>query len=165
MHKSCHVGQSRISLPDGRSEAIRIARVICILSMVSVHFWPGASRILAVDVWLPVHGFYLLAIDYMGRGSVPLLSTISGVLLTLSFFRNVSPSHLLMSKARSLLIPMIIWSAILMALYGLWGLLSGNPSRLPSDFMDWTNSLIALGAPPANAPLGFLRDLFISSVF
>ena len=70
------------ALPRDLSDAIRIARVVCILSMVSVHVWPGATRVLAADT--PFSGFFQVMIEYLGRGSVPLLSLVSGYLLTIS---------------------------------------------------------------------------------
>lgn len=154
---------SPMSLSHETSEAIRVARVLCILSMVSVHFWPGAGKILAAPVAPALHVFYLIVIDYLGRGSVPLLSVVSGVLLTVSFSRKGDPLDMVADKARVFLVPMVLWSAILLALFGLHALLTGSMAELPRTGMGWANALFAITAPPANLPLGFLRDVFLSA--
>lgn len=145
------------------SEAIRVARVLCILSMISVHFWPGATIVLHADVPGPIHAFYLVVIDYLGRGSVPLLSTVSGVLLTLSAARKDVPLTLLGSKARTFLLPMIVWSAVMLGLALTYAAVRGDVSELPVGPMGWVNALFALTAPPANVPLAFLRDVFVAA--
>lgn len=145
------------------SDAIRVARVLCILSMISVHFWPGASQVLDADVPRALHLFYLVVIDFLGRGSVPLLSTVSGVLLTLSAARADVPLALLGGKARALLVPMVTWSAVMVALALAYAAVSGDRSELPQGGMGWINAFLALTAPPANLPLAFLRDVFVTA--
>ncbi|OWJ84100.1 hypothetical protein CDV52_09465 [Haematobacter missouriensis] len=145
------------------SEAIRITRVLCILSMVSVHFWPGAGEILSAPVAPALHGFYEAVINYLGRGSVPLLSAISGVLLTISVSKAAYPLRLIASKIRALLVPMILWSLVMLAALLLHAVVTKDGSRLPATAGDWINSLFALTGPPVNEPLGFLRDVFLSA--
>jgi hypothetical protein len=141
------------------SDAIRIARVLCIVSMVSVHVWPGATEVLAAES--PFHWLYLVVVEYLGRGSVPLLSIVSGVLLTVSA-RKGKPGSLVASKARSLLHPMVVWSALLLALLVAHAIASGDRGRLPHTTLGWINSVFALTAEPINVPLAFLRDVFVS---
>ncbi|MEI4488265.1 acyltransferase [Frigidibacter sp. MR17.14] len=143
------------------SDAIRMARVICILSMITVHFWPGAGRILdeAQPGW--AHPVYLVLVDYLGRSSVPLLSMISGALLVLSVRRGPPPLQTIRHKLRMLIGPMVVWSAALLGLYLLHAAATGDMSRLPQGPMGWINALFALTAPPANLPLAFLRDTFV----
>lgn len=157
-------GAFRPQITRETSEAIRVARVCCILFMVSVHVWPGATRIVEADVHPLLHGFYVVVIDYLGRGSVPLLSTVSGVLLTLSAATRPSPFTLFIPKVWSLLVPMALWSAILMVLYGADALLTGDVSRFPTEVGDWVNTFFSVTEPPANIPLAFLRDVFVSAV-
>lgn len=149
------------SLSRAQSEAIRLARVVCILSMVTVHFWPGAGRILTGAGPAAAHPFYLLLVDYLGRSSVPLLSVISGALFILSARGFDGPWQILPKKLRSLIVPMILWSAALLLLYLLHASATGDRSRLPQDLPGWINALFALTAPPANLPLAFLRDTFV----
>lgn len=176
MSHSGHVPVSRTKTPPGcearqpfslsreASDAIRVARVLCILFMVSVHFWPGATRVLEADVAAPLHFAYLVIIDYLGRSSVPLLSVVSGVLLAVSFARTDRPLALVAGKARAFLLPMVAWSAILLLLLGAYAQLTGKTDKLPDDAMGWVNALFAVTAPPANLPLGFLRDVFLAAV-
>lgn len=145
------------------SDAIRIARVLCIMFMISVHFWPGARAILEGDVPAWLHGFYMVVVEYLGRGSVPLLSTVSGVLLTISARRRDVPLGLLPGKARVFLVPMVVWSAVMVALAVVNAVLLGDASELPQGAMGWVNAFFALTAPPANLPLAFLRDVFVAT--
>jgi hypothetical protein len=149
------------ALPRDLSDAIRIARVLCIVSMVSVHVWPGATRVLAADT--PFNGFFQVMIEYLGRGSVPLLSLVSGYLLTLSAHRY-SAGRLVAHKAQALLYPMAVWSALLLALLVMHAMASGDASRLPATPLAWLNAVFALTAEPVNLPLAFLRDVFVAAV-
>lgn len=131
--------------------------------MISVHFWPGATRVLHAEVPGALHVFYDIVIDYLGRGSVPLLSTVSGILLTISATRHPVPLRLLPGKARSLLLPMVTWSAVMVALAVLNAVLLHDRTELPVGAMGWVNAFFALTAPPANLPLAFLRDVFVAA--
>lgn len=131
--------------------------------MISVHFWPGARAVLDADVPAWLHGFYVVVIEYLGRGSVPLLSTVSGVLLTISARRRDVPLSLLPNKARVFLIPMVVWSAVMVGLAAANAVLLGDASELPQGAMGWINAFFALTAPPANLPLAFLRDVFVAA--
>lgn len=148
-------------LDRATSEAIRIARVLCILSMISVHIWPGATKIEAADTWF--HWVYIFVAEYLGRGSVPLLSLISGVLLTATIDRR-PPLKLLLSKAYSLLYPMAVWSALLLGVYEGHALVTGDETRVPHRPMEWINGLLSVTSVPINEPLGFLRDMFLCAV-
>lgn len=150
---------STVSLNHETSDAIRIARTICILSMLSVHVWPGASQVMQADSW--ASWMYEAGVYYLGRGSVPLLSTVSGVLLALSADRH-QPEAVLLQKARTLIYPMMLWSALLLLLYGAHAAVTGDSSRLPLGVMGWANAFLGLTTVPANEPLGFLRDVFVA---
>jgi hypothetical protein len=129
--------------------------------MVSVHVWPGATRVLAVEG--PFSGFFEVMIGYLGRGSVPLLSLVSGYLLTLSAHRY-SAARLVAHKAQALLYPMVVWSALLLALLAAHAMAAGDASRLPATPLGWINAVFALTAEPVNLPLAFLRDVFVAAV-
>lgn len=151
-------------LSPEQSDTIRVARVICLLSMVTVHFWPGATRILEQGQPTAAHPFYALMVDYLGRSSVPLLSMVSGGLMVMSMRRLPATGGVIRKKFDSLIRPMVVWSAILLAVYVLGALANGDWSRVPSDPMGWINAVFALNAEPANLPLAFLRDSFVCSV-
>lgn len=157
----------RIALPRTASESIRVARVLCIFFMVTVHFWPGDGRIRDADAPAALHAFYILVIDYLGRSSVPLLSIVSGVLLTVAFAGRARPGDattMIRQKARALLVPMVLWSALTLALFAVFAVLRGDYGRMPDDVMGWINAVFAVTAPPASMPLAFLRDVFLASV-
>lgn len=135
--------------------------MLCIIFMISVHVWPGATKVLAADI--PFHTFYVVLIEYLGRASVSLLGVVSGVLLAQSFGKT-APLTLLSRKARSLLVPMVLWSAAVLGLYVADAVLTGDTSHIPTDAIGWINALFALTEPPANLPLAFLRDVFMCAV-
>lgn len=150
-------------LPRGGSDAIRICRVICITSMISVHFWPGAKAISEADTFFLQKGAFSLLIDHLGRGSVPLLSAISGVLLALTAARSASTLKIVERRFANLVPPMVVWSGAMLALAVAQMVVLGDASDLPRGIMGWVNALFAITQPPANAPLGFLRDVFLAS--
>ena len=157
-------GAGMIVIGADDSRAIRIARVVCILSMTTVHFWPGASRVLAQAPpgWQDLT--FHLVVNEFGRASVPLLSVISGVLLCGSLRRPKGLAELAESKMRALLFPLVIWSAIYISLLAArFALVGGEPAPY-RGVLDWLNAFLALTAPPANEPLGFLRDIFVCAM-
>jgi fucose 4-O-acetylase-like acetyltransferase len=153
------------TLSGDSSQAIRIARVLCITFMMFVHVWPGAGTIVAAPVGPGLHLFYTVLIDELARASVPLLSVISGFL----FFDKAARSDwltLITGKARTLLVPMILWSAILLALQvARASLIVQDQAFFDVSLLDWLNRLFAITAPPANLPLAFLRDIFLCCCF
>jgi hypothetical protein len=160
------VSESRQAVPGSglnhaTSDAIRIARVLCILSMISVHIWPGATKIEAADTWF--HWVYIFVAEYLGRGSVPLLSLISGVLLTTTIARR-PPLKLLLNKAFSLLYPMAVWSALLLGVYEGHAIATGDETRVPHSPAEWINGLLSVTSAPVNEPLAFLRDVFMCAI-
>jgi hypothetical protein len=146
------------------SESITVARVVCISLMIFVHVWPGATQILDAPTDPVIHFVYLLIIDEFARSSVPLLSIVSGVLLIRTFQKRPQYLSMIRSKARTLLVPMIIWSSIAVALRTGYGLAMADPEALSGTALDWANKLFAVTAEPANLPLAFLRDLFVCCV-
>lgn len=153
---------ARKALVDGEtSEAIRIARVLCIFFMMSVHVWPGATLILAADATALPSATYDVLINYLGRGAVSLLSVISGYLFAVSLQDGPSePLRILRRKFETLIIPMIAWSFILLVMKLCYSALTGAPEMPAASAIQWINMFLALSAPPANAPLAFLRDIF-----
>lgn len=143
---------------------IRIARVICIVLMMSVHVNPGPGQPSAVttgayawlgDIW----------IDILGRASVAALSFVSGYLL-IRTAEGVTLPALARRRFATLIVPMLVWNlifcAMLVAKVWLVGGVIGN------DFVTGGAGLIAaltgLTGPTANLSLFFLRDLFVTAL-
>lgn len=126
-----------------------------------VHVWPGAKLVLSADVPALLHAAYDILINEMGRASVPLLSIVSGLL----FFRSLSGKtwqDLIGGKIRTLLIPMVAWSAVLLSMFVAKALFTGDPAFFDVGAMTWINRIFGITDAPINAPLGFLRDIFMS---
>jgi len=149
-------------VPDETSITISIARVVCIAFMMTVHVWPGAGLILQADAPGPLSAIYDFLIGYLGRGAVPLLSVISGYLFFV-MLRDRAPSSatVLRRKFETLLFPMILWSAALIAMKASYAAALGGNAMLPQTAIQWTNALFGLTSEPFNKPLAFLRDIFV----
>jgi hypothetical protein len=128
--------------------------------MMLVHVWPGASKVLSADVPLPLLLFYRILILEFGQASVPLLSIVSGFLLYRSLGNNPWLT-LLKSKVRTLLVPMAIWSALLLTVFAVKEWFLGNDDFFAVGLMEWINRVFAVTGPPINLPLAFLRDIFV----
>lgn len=142
------------------SRAIRIARVMCITLMMTVHVWPGMKAITTADVPLVLHWFYVLLVKEFGQASVPLLSVVSGLL----FYRSTRSgkwSELMTGKVRTLLVPMVIWSILLLVMFVAKSVVVQDRAFFDVSAMDWINRVFAITAPPINHPLAFLRDIFM----
>ena len=134
------------------SDRIRVARVICILAVIYVHAppydMPSTADLFSQD-------FLIQSIrNLLGRSSVPLLSVISGLLVTLALARKSWPV-LLRGKIITLLVPLILWNAI--ALLASAGATFEMIRDKPGDLV---NALFALTREPKLVPLYFLRDMF-----
>lgn len=146
------------------SRSVAIARVVCILFMMTNHIWPGSERVLAA-VDGPVETvFYDVVVDHLGRASVPLLSLFSGLLFVGTFARAGGPLPVLAGKFRSLIVPMALWSLPMLVLLHLKGIYLGQPFDWPDSLRDWGNALFAIRGFPANTPLLFLREIFVMCV-
>lgn len=145
---------------------IRLARVICIFFMMSVHVPPGLEQASAITTG----DFALLGRiwgDILGRASVASLSFISGYL----FWRTMRQARLaevVRRKFRTLILPMLTWNVIFVAVYVAGTLASGGtpaPERNPfAAGADPVAALTGLTGPTANQALFFLRDLFVALV-
>lgn len=161
MQKS-HLLTSRIG--QDQSQLIKVARVVCIIFMMTTHIWPGSDRILAASQPLPIEAFFVLIVDSLGRASVPLLSLISGLLIVHSFDRR-SPLAVMKTKPATLLVPMIIWSIPVVLLLFVEEKVRRETGLAPNNAMEWLNAFFALTESPANGPLHFLREIFIMSCY
>ncbi len=147
--------------PEGEiSRAIVYARILAIFFMSYVHAWPGATVVSAAALEPPLSWVTFVLIDELGRGAVPLLSIVSGVLAYRTFARGRTP-QILGRKVASLLVPMTFWNIAMLAMLGAGVLVGFAPAGLPETALGWVNAVLALTAAPANTPLAFLRDVFV----
>jgi fucose 4-O-acetylase-like acetyltransferase len=135
------------------SDAIRIARVIGILSLVYVHSRPYETDMAAVP-----HALYTI-MEFvrltLGRNSVPLLSIISGYLLMQILERRRFSSEF-KKKWRTLIVPLFLWNAITL----IKDLALDKAGARPT-LLQLPDALLALTGYPANLPTYFLRDIFL----
>lgn len=149
------------------SSRIRILRFVLIAGLVAVHV-PPADEVQLSDVhagWFPF--VRTLLSDVLFLAAVPMLSVISGYLFGHSRHPYLT---LLAKKTRSLLIPLILWNVgmvILVSIAQTAGWIEG-PSKWGPLFdapMSFLNAVLGVFRTPLNAPLYFLRDLFICFLF
>ncbi len=151
-----HKADSRLS------SAIAIARLIGIMGIVYVHAWTGrtAEELAAVAFsWQAV--LRTMLGEMFGRSAVPLLGMISGWLVVSTATRQ-GYGPFLLGKARTILLPMLLWNAIAIVLVGAAATFGDLKAPTPSS-IGWTlNELVPLvHANDINVQMPFLRDLFI----
>jgi fucose 4-O-acetylase-like acetyltransferase len=153
-------------MPSEESRLIETLRVFCITAMMWVHVNPGVSSPSVVT-----SGDYALvgAVfgNTLGRVSVSLLSFISGYLLW-QRAKTMPVGGLAMRRFRSVLVPMLVWSAIyiLLALMKepLTGVIAHKIEGLDLAAASLANAWAGITGPTANLSLFFLRDLFVASL-
>lgn len=153
-------------MPSEESRLIETLRVFCITAMMWVHVNPGMSSPSVVT-----SGDYALigAVfgNTLGRVSVSLLSFISGYLLWWRA-RTIPIGVLAMRRFRSVLVPMLVWSAIYILLAvmkePLTGVIAHKIEGLDLAPASLANAWAGITGPTANLSLFFLRDLFIASL-
>lgn len=151
-----HASDSRLST------AIAIARLIGIMGIVYVHAWTGrtAEELAAVAFgWQAVLRTALG--ELFGRSAVPLLGMISGWLVVSTATRQAY-APFLTGKARTILLPMLLWNAIAILLVGAAATFGTLKAPTPTS-LGWTlNELVPLvHANDINVQMPFLRDLFV----
>ncbi|PTQ63506.1 hypothetical protein C8J45_10579 [Sphingomonas sp. PP-CE-3G-477] len=156
------VGSSARTSDTRLSTAIAIARLIGIMGIVYVHAWTGrtAEELAAVAFgWQAVLRTVLG--EVFGRSAVPLLGMISGWLVVSTATRQPYGAFLL-GKARTILLPMLLWNAIAILLVGAAATFGDLKAPTPTS-IGWTlNELVPLvHANDVNVQMPFLRDLFV----
>lgn len=156
------------ALAQSTSLRVRVARPLCIFFMIWVHVNPGVAEFAPGEHGLGFADWYRFYFaDGVGRTSIGLLAIVSGF-LAISTARVFPFGRFTMKRFRSLFIPMVVWSAILLIAY-----LAGEqvkPGYLeqqvgePWSWAHVPDWLFGLTDHPANFPLGFLRDLFICAL-
>lgn len=151
--------------PDEKSQ-IEILRVFCITAMMWVHVSPGLSS----PSFVSTGDFRLVGLilgDTLGRISVSVLSFISGYL----FWTSAASRPMLSTVRRrfvSVVLPMLVWSAIFIVMAESKQMVIGAPSRmllgLAPTPMAFLNGWAGVAGPTANLSLFFLRDLFVATL-
>lgn len=147
---------------ERRSDAIAIARVICILGVVYVHAWTGLNgHDLEAARGTPQESLRWALMEIFGRSAVPLLGLISGWLVagsgrTHDWLRHVG------RKARTILLPMVLWNGLAILLVSGAAWIAKLPAPTPQS-MDWMfeELFIVSRNPDINVQMPFLRDLFL----
>lgn len=148
--------------PSALSDRIAIARVICILGIVYVHAWTGLN----VDELRAQGGswhslLYWVLIELLGRSSVPLLSIVSGWLVASSVQRR-SFGAFVQGKAKSLLLPMVLWNLIAVAIIVPLATLGVMYAPQPAIGWPMVNEIFHISAQgEIDVQNAFLRDVFI----
>ncbi|KRB82786.1 hypothetical protein ASE00_12235 [Sphingomonas sp. Root710] len=144
------------------SKAIGLARLICILGIVYVHAWTGlGGDEMAAQMGSAQDVLRWTVVDLFGRGAVPLLSLVSGWLVAGSLAKRGS-GDFLRSKARTVLLPMVMWNAIAIVLVVGAGAVGWVRAPLFGDAIWMADNLLNLTrAGDINVQTAFLRDLFL----
>jgi hypothetical protein len=94
-----------------------------------------------------------------------LLSVVSGYFIVSSLLK-AGTSKLIVSKFKTLIIPLVAWNALMLALLIAYALLTGHRQDLPTpDAAGMANAFLAITQWPLVVPLWFLRDLFVCCIF
>lgn len=161
-HQVHKEGVSALAPGHGFSDAIDIARLICILGVVYVHAWAGIgiAEIHALPLQ-PGTVLYWTLGEGFARSSVPLLSVISGWLVG-SSVRQRSYGRFVLNKAVSLVAPMAAWNLIAVLFVALAVVSIGFKAEFQPVGMALVNEVLHLTAPGKfNVQNVFLRDVFI----
>jgi len=148
-----------------RSDAIAIARVICILGVVYVHAWTGLNgETLAALRGSAQDNLRWVLMEAFGRSAVPLLGLISGWLVAGSGTTRNWGRHV-RRKARTILLPMIAWNLLAILLVSGAALVAGLQAPVPRS-AGWVleEVFILTRNPDINVQMPFLRDLFLCMV-
>ncbi len=112
-------------VPPDLSDRVRIARFLCIFLMMFVHVEPGIST----NVYdRDAGGFdliYFVFARLLGLSSVSLLSVVSGYFVVASQGK-AGFGRFALSKARTLVVPLIAWNLLMLALLAAYGQLTGK---------------------------------------
>ena len=157
---------------EGLRQRIAMTRVVCILGMIYVHV-PSAMpsyfnyALDLGDLWGSLQGF---VIEGLGRASAALLSVVSGYLMAVVLTRpGVSITALIRRRFESIILPMIIWSAVTLFVYLLVStrqstfLTEAATGDVAGDLWQYLNYFLFLTELPMGPTmhLAVLRDLFI----
>lgn len=153
-------------MQPGESRQIEILRVLCITAMMWVHVNPGLSSPTIVSAG-EYHLVGTIFGNTLGRISVSLLSFVSGYLIW-ETLRHESLGHLALRRFRTVIVPMLVWSAVFLVLAFAKERVTGEAAKALAEveLRPWPliNAWSGLTGPTANQSLFFLRDLFVATL-
>lgn len=145
-----------------QSDAISIARVLCILGVVYVHAWTGLSGgDLQQMRGTSQESLRWVLMEIFGHSAVPLLGLISGWLVSGSARTRDWGNHI-GRKAQTILLPMLTWNALAILLVSGTAFLFHMLAPIPHS-AEWIvqELFIVSRNPHINVQMPFLRDLFL----
>lgn len=141
-------------ISEAVSRQIAIARVICILAVIYVHSPPYGdyvpTEIASID------GVMWVVREVLARSSVPLLSIVSGFLT--ARLDTGSYADQLRKKAKTLLVPLVLWNIIALAKESV----TSGGKLPPLDALP--RLLLGFDGYPQLLQLYFLRDVFVCNL-
>src|SRR5690606_28736215 len=145
-----------------QSDAISIARVLCILGVVYVHAWTGLSGADLEQLrGTSQESLRWVLMEIFGHSAVPLLGLISGWLVSGSSRTRDWGSHV-GRKMQTILLPMLTWNALGILLVSGAAFLFHMLAPVPHS-AEWIvqELFIVSRNPDINVQMPFLRDLFL----
>lgn len=147
------------------SASIEILRPLLIILVCWAHtpfLFSFIHPIISADNPVTIFGVFIR--DTFSRGGVPILTLISGYLAYLTISRK-SYAVFVGEKFVRILIPFLVWNAIMLAfMWLIYARLGSDPwgeiGRLESAG-DAITAIVGYNRLPINAPTYFLRDLFL----
>jgi len=140
---------------------IALLRFVMIFGVVVLHTPQYVPMAEIGSGWFDVtKAYFQLAVF---RATVPVLTVISGFLL-FGAALDRAPAKLLRKKARTILLPFLVFNLPLLPLVLAAQLYAGiemSSQLWPLEPMTWINAAFGLTSSPINYPLNFLRDLLI----
>lgn len=126
--------------------SLSIVKVLMAVGIVYVHIIPPSVLAITLSEHPIFKLLYAMTSETFFRGCTPTYFFIAGFM----FYRGIINQNYkskIVSKAKRLLLPYIVWNSIFIICFSL-------------DKCDSINSLVDMFIRPANFPLWFLRDLF-----
>lgn len=150
------------------SDRIRVLRPVLVLLIVTVHVPAALYRPDLREVELSLGSYFSVLISgCIAIAALPTLSVISGYLAAARSGRRSYPVYAV-RKFKRLVVPMIAWG-LPMAVWIYTRQAAGVGMRpdldlYPFNAKGWFQALAAYQKLPANAPLYFLRELFLAAL-
>lgn len=163
-------------ITQNMSERITSLRWLCIILVVLQHSvqWPYFQSSMADFCFEPVFGWIYMVVEYgLGIGIVPVFFIMSGYLY---FEKPRKYRDTIVKKSRGLLLPIILWTAIVCIEYLVLKRWTGEIDRFAflnsSSPMEWFKGIIGDYSNMMHGGIGvpvlyqfwFIRDLFILSL-
>lgn len=150
-----------MNLDRGLRDRIALLRFVMIFGVIVLHTPAYVPMAEVGPGWFDTtKAYFQLA---MFRATVPVLTVISGFLL-FGAGLDQTPARLFKKKARTILLPFLVFNLPLVPLALGAQLFAGiemSTKLWPFEPMAWLNAAFGLTASPINYPLNFLRDLMV----